>query len=249
MEDLIDSFDRFVNNITLLIASLITFFGVSIYYRLKQRRREDERKKQRELEIKIEKERKLEMERLKMLSVEKEKTILSLLEKGFELDNSLFEHIELPNELKTPLQQYIVFFKEYVRISKGQEIDFEVKQDEKGLKIVTNENDEQSLNDINRWFQEYVSFVKKNINDIIINIEAENIDTKEIDFLRLKLESQLIKLEQDLKIANLENKMLQKSNEFLKKISLNFSKHQTTIQNLSIKDGHQQFADRIENKK
>ena len=163
-------------------------------------------------------------------------------------DDFRYSYIELPKELKTSIQQYLIFFKDYVEVAKRENIDFEIVQVEGGLQIKTSKQDEESLKNMQEWFNEYISFVKNNMENITINVNS-NTSEKEIDLLRVKLENQVSNLKNSLKIAELENNYLKGDNQFLKNLALTFSNKDNVIHNQYIQGGSQQFASQIDNKK
>ncbi len=158
--------------------------------------------------------------------------------------NSVF--IKVPTELKTSIQQYLLFFKEYVQTAKNRSIKFDIIQSEDGLVIQTSKLKKEERNIINKWFNEYIDLASQ--SSPISIIKEGKVSNKEMKFLRLKLDTQISNLKSSLKIAYMENKLLRENNEFLKTLTLNFSQNRTTIYNQHIKDGNQQFADKIENK-
>ncbi len=156
--------------------------------------------------------------------------------------------IKVPEEIKTAIHQYLLFFKDYVRTAKNKEIDFNVIQTDEGLIIETSNMKKEEREMLQKWFDEYIDFVRLKKRKITIKKEGTT-TSKKMNFLRLKLETQISNLENHLKIAKMENKLLKEHNEFLKTITLNFSQNKNVIHNQFIKDGNQQFADKIENKK
>ena len=163
-------------------------------------------------------------------------------------DDFRYSYIELPKELKTSIQQYLIFFKDYVEVAKKENIDFEIVQIEGGLQIKTSKQDEDSLKNMQEWFDEYISFVKGNMESITINVDS-TASEKEIDLLRVKLENQVSNLKNSLKIAELENHYLKGDNQFLKNLALTFSNKDNVINNQYIQGGGQQFASKIDNQR
>lgn len=156
--------------------------------------------------------------------------------------------IELPNELKTSLQQYLIFFKEYVETAKGVKIEFNIIQVEQGLQITLKKNKDLEMNEVQTWLDEYISFTKSNIDNTVINVENK-LSNAEIDLLKIKLENQISHLKNNLKTVEFENNFLRENNHFLKNLALAFSNKDNVIHNQYIQGGSQQFANSIENQK
>jgi len=158
-----------------------------------------------------------------------------------------FIDIEVPGSIRTSLQQYLMFFKDYVKIAKQSDIVFDILQTNIGLQIRINKEQTEIEDKINEWFNEYLGLIRKNLDDTIINVEG-NPKRENIDILRLKLENQIAHFKNSLKIANFQIQSLSKENEFLKALSIKFANKTNVIQNQYIQGGKQQFADTIKNK-
>lgn len=126
--------------------------------------------------------------------------LYKLSKKGFQ-----YSKIIVPGSIKIALKQYLLFFKEYVRIAKKQEVYFEVRDTLDGLEIetITNESNESRPEVLEVYFKEYLKFIEKDFE--IINIEGE-VEPIKIDLLRLRLEQQVNNLEQQLNLIKFENK-------------------------------------------
>lgn len=118
--------------------------------------------------------------------------------------NYNYFNLKIPKELRTPMLQYIEFFKDYVEATKGKEIIFEVKRDTEGLVLVTNGNTNVDLTDLGTYFQEYVNLTQQQSDDWIFNFEQPTTAMK-ADIFRLKMENEIGRLKNALNIAKLEN--------------------------------------------
>lgn len=184
-----------------------------------------------------------------------EKVVVS---SGLKINQDKFRvaYISIPEELIVPIQKYLLFFKEYVKIAKNKSIEFEIFQMSGGLQIKVGKKEELNLINLQIWFKEYFAFMEGNLDDIIINVEGE-ISSKKVDLLRLKLENQVSHLKSDLRIVEFQNhqllkeskKTLKKHNKFLQKLVLSFNNKDMLVYNQYFQDGNQQFANEIENKK
>jgi len=114
---------------------------------------------------------------------------------------------KVPSEMKTAVKQYLVYFQEYVEKSKGKKIIFEVKSTEDGVLIETSENDD--LKELNNYFNEYLSFVKSNIDDLKPQFEVPLSETKK-ELVVLELKQQVFHFKQQLELKNFQIKFLEK---------------------------------------
>ncbi|WPR71490.1 leucine-rich repeat domain-containing protein [Flavobacterium sp. NG2] len=118
----------------------------------------------------------------------------------------------IPKEMRTAVKQYLVYFQEYVEVSKGKKITFEVTTSDDGLYIQTSESD--NIQEVNEYFNEYLGFVKSNIDDLNPDIEVSLPETKKELFV-LELKQQINHLKQQIEFKNFQVKFLeQKVGEF-----------------------------------
>ncbi len=162
-------------------------------------------------------------------------------------ENYEYANLEISEELKTSVHQYLLFFKDYIRISKKKNVNFTIIQTDSGLKVKFERGSEDFNENLKDWLKEYMSFVKGNIDDIVINVKKD-VTKEEADILRIKLENQVDSLKRDIKIVELENEWLKKNKDFLQNLALEFSKKDNVVHNQYIHDGNQQFANKIQNK-
>lgn len=115
----------------------------------------------------------------------------------------------LPKELRHAVKQYLLFFKEFVEKTKGKEIFFEVKDSTEGLVIVIREESEVPKESIFNWLNEYVNFFQTESSNWVIRTEVQ-LDAKDSDLLRAKLENEVAHLKNQIRIAEMENHYLKK---------------------------------------
>lgn len=156
--------------------------------------------------------------------------------------------IKLPKELITGYNQFLEYFSDYVKYSKGEEIIFNVSKLEDGLAIDLSVSEDSNIDDIGKHLEEYLSFAKDNIDNLKVNIETD-INETDFNLLVLDLKHQVTSLKHSLEIANMRNNLLGGQVDHLKELSTNFSKKDNVIHTQIINGGDQQFADKIINKK
>lgn len=164
---------------------------------------------------------------------------------------SEFINLNIPKEFIIPIQQYLLFFKEFIKTAKGEDVQIEIKEIDTGIAIKYNTGENITKDDINNWCTEYINFFKNNIKEAspkIHNIEvADDVDIAKIDILRLKLENEVSHLKTSLRIAEFENKQLQADKKFFQDLTLAFATKNNVIHTQLITGGGQQFADKIKN--
>ena len=154
---------------------------------------------------------------------------------------------DLPNESRAPVQQYIIFFKEFVRVSKGYDVEFIVEHIEQGIKIEFRGQKSEWEDKIKDWFQEYMGLIRSNLEEIKIKYTVDVDDVRK-DILLTKMENEVSHLKNALKIAHLENKYLAEKYEDVKELSLILADKNIIVSSQYIEGGNQQYADKIENK-
>lgn len=171
------------------------------------------------------------------------------------LDNAQSDNVEylekvikLDEILRSPVEQYLFFFKDFVKTAKGVDLQIEIRQTEVGVKIKTLVDETYTIDELSEWLAEYTSFAtREDITDIKVPEDAV-VKREEIDLLILKLENQVAHLKNSLKIIELENNLLKQNNTYLKQLASDFAKKDNIIHVQNISGGEQQFADRIKNK-
>ncbi len=113
--------------------------------------------------------------------------------------------LPLPDKIKTAIKQYLMYFNEYVFVAKGKRIHFEVKFAKNGLEVEVLK--EEATEDISRYLEEYLGFIKRNIDDIQPEFET-NLPAIKQDLLTIELKNQLRHLQTSLEIKQVEIKFL-----------------------------------------
>ncbi|MBC7571803.1 MAG: hypothetical protein H7319_19045 [Spirosoma sp.] len=156
-------------------------------------------------------------------------------------------NLDIPEELVTAYQQFLSFFSNYVEVTKGKNINFDILKNQDGLTIdieLLSENID--MNGLKIYIDEYLKFSQQNIDDLMINIETD-LASRKFDIFVLELKQQINNLKQSLDIAHLKNSMLQEDNKYLRNLVEKFANKESTIHLQLINGGEQQFADKIKN--
>lgn len=105
--------------------------------------------------------------------------------------------IEVSPALRTALQKYLVFFKEYLATIKGINITINVNQSEKGIVVQIKKNNKQNSDLIKEWLREYTNFIfSKNIQADIKFSSDTGEETK--DLFTKKILTQISQLKEDI---------------------------------------------------
>ncbi len=115
----------------------------------------------------------------------------------------IYFKISMAKDFRTSFKQYLLYFKDFVRLAKNLDIHFEVKEDADGLKIEVNAS-EKGIDEfkLNEYFMEYLGFVRKNFDNI--NFEGNPSKVQE-ELLKLQLKQQVVHLEQQLELLKFKN--------------------------------------------
>jgi len=136
--------------------------------------------------------------------------------------------IELDDSVKVPITQFLSYFKTYVKRSQEIEIDYTIENTADGIKINFKEGELATVKNIKKWMLEYVSNIDENKMSNNLKSIAE---LRSTDILKLELQVQVDSLKNSLDIIKLENKYLQKNEQFLQKIISNLSTQNPIILN------------------
>jgi len=131
-------------------------------------------------------------------------------------------NVKIPHALRTIYQQYLLYFKDFVNISKNKNIEFLIIQTQEGLEISTELNEGFTEKELKDTLLEYVNLTKQDVDklDFIVH---ENTNTKDFNLLMLSLKNQINNLNSNLEIARLRSEFLLEENTFYKKLLTNFS--------------------------
>lgn len=133
-------------------------------------------------------------------------------------DEYIHAFVEIPNLFILPIQQYLLFFDEYVKVAKGEKITFEITKNEFGIEITVLKNKKQNIGNIQRWLNEYFSLVKQDSSNLNVKIENE-VDKNEIDIMLKELSFQVEHLKKSLENLSKKNSILEDEVKYLKKVS------------------------------
>lgn len=125
--------------------------------------------------------------------------------------------IKMPKDLRTPLKQYLVFFNDFVKKTKGKDAGLEIHDHKEGLELIFKINDNSNIEDIYRYFSEYIGFTKYNLDNLNnLNVQFEvDASTSQVDLIMIDLRNQLRNLKTSLEIRDAENRMLNGENQRL----------------------------------
>ncbi|WP_299252077.1 hypothetical protein [uncultured Lacinutrix sp.] len=155
--------------------------------------------------------------------------------------------IKLPKELITGYNQFLEYFSDYVKYSKGEDVQFDVNKVSDGLNIDLSVSENLNIETVGNYLKEYLDFAKQNIDSLKVNIETD-INETDFNLLVLDLKHQVTSLKHSLEIANMRNNLLGGQVDHLKELASNFSQKDNVIHTQIINGGDQQFADKIQNK-
>ncbi len=120
------------------------------------------------------------------------------LKKYFKLSTNF--RLDVPVNLITAIQQYLLFFREYVSEAKGIDIDYDVVRNKEYLEITIDFDKNIDEPTFIEYLEEYISFAKSNSVSMINVVGSPT--THEIDLLRMNLEVQINNLNTQLKFKN-----------------------------------------------
>ncbi len=164
-------------------------------------------------------------QQFKVLS--KDDLLVNLKELYLSKDDPIdFKTVRIPKELVRPISKYLSFFKEYVLVTKGAEILFDIEEAEESLTLITDKNGQLSSDELEEYLYEYINMAQQNLDNITLNVKT-NITAYQADMLILELKSEVRSLKSLYEIAQLKNKKLEEDNDFLRQLSLKLSSRET----------------------
>lgn len=106
--------------------------------------------------------------------------------------------INMPNQILTPFKQYLLSFNEFVKTSKGRNINIEVKSIDNGILVEVEGETADDIEKFQEYMNEYAGFLKQSIDDIEIKFEVQ-VSQRQADFLKhqMKQEIQILKMKCD----------------------------------------------------
>ncbi len=135
---------------------------------------------------------------------------------------SIETEIEVPEVLRIPIQQYLIYFNEFVKVAKGEDIFFEVQKTDSGLSISLVNQKSIPLKQIQQWLDEYIGLLKQDEDKLQFDVK-EDINQNSLDILIADLRNQIAHLKNSVEILKLKNMFLQQENDFIRSLNSNES--------------------------
>lgn len=137
--------------------------------------------------------------------------------------------IKVEEIFRTPFQQYLLFFREYIKTTKKKSIFFEVNLIDSGLEIIYKPDENISLDEIKLCLIEYMGFAKE--KSIEAQLNSCYLTVKELNLLQMNLELQVQSLNKQIQLNKIRHELLEPKSltQNLKKEKL---KYLNAIENL-----------------
>lgn len=111
--------------------------------------------------------------------------------------------IPLDENIRTAIKQYLVYFNDFVAISKGKHINFETSSYNEGIELKLKVNSTTELEEIKKYLQEYISFIKTNIDNIRPEFDNQ-LDKTQQQMMIIELKNQIRNLQSTVEIRNVQ---------------------------------------------
>lgn len=128
-------------------------------------------------------------------------------------------NIEIEEGLITSFQQYLLYFKKYITLSKNISLDFEVNAYQGKLEIKISVEPHVDIERIQNWLAEYLGFLGQNIEKLVVDFEYET-SRHNADLLIADLKNEIAHLKNSLEIEKIRNNRIQADNDFFKTLCL-----------------------------
>jgi hypothetical protein len=116
-----------------------------------------------------------------------------------------YTNFQIPKELVTPISQYLLFFKEYVRVSKNKNINFELKEVANGLTLITNGGNDVVVEELRNYLLEYIDLATQDLKKWSPEVQNPmQADIYAVDLFRLQAEIEVTSLRNKLEIGRLQ---------------------------------------------
>ncbi|MCL4126710.1 UNVERIFIED_CONTAM: hypothetical protein GTU68_019812 [Idotea baltica] len=139
----------------------------------------------------------------------------------------VYRHIiEISDLLKSAFIKYLISFDDYVKDTKGIELEFHTKKHSKGIELEVLLENQINIENISKYLDEYVSLIKQTKPNVKNNIEINKL-TRDIELLEIKYENQISQFKFEIKLANYKIDLLESHLDFFKGIS--FAKHKEPV--------------------
>ncbi len=131
--------------------------------------------------------------------------VMAQLRKMAGTDGYDYTNFQIPKELVTPISQYLLFFKEYVRVSKNKNINFELKEVENGLTLITNGGNDVVVEELRNYLLEYIDLATQDLKKWSPEVQNPmQSDVYAVDLFRLQTEIEVTSLRNKLEIGRLQ---------------------------------------------
>lgn len=139
------------------------------------------------------------------------------LQHGYAFENVYRHKMKVKREIKSSLHQYLIYFSDFVHIAKGKKVDFNILSTPSGLELQIRANNNEELQMIGRYFQEYVELIGRKIETIDVNVESD-ISQTEREILLVELRSQVRNLRTAVEIRNIKIDYLKDEVNYLRRL-------------------------------
>jgi UDP-N-acetylglucosamine 1-carboxyvinyltransferase len=113
----------------------------------------------------------------------------------------------IPQEIRTPFRQYLIYFEDYLHVCKGINVNFNVNSVSDGIVIEVFVEDPKNVTEIAKHFHEYVKFIEHDSDKVRVTFTSDEASVKkDIFIIGLKNEIQQLKIK--LEMRELENKYI-----------------------------------------
>ncbi|GAA0719326.1 hypothetical protein GCM10009430_18250 [Aquimarina litoralis] len=148
------------------------------------------------------------------------------------------DKIKIHDLLRNAFIKYLISFDEYVKDTKGIQIEFQINKISEGLELEILVDKDVNIEDIRLYINEYVNLVHNlnlSLRDKVIVEEL----TKEIEFLEIKYKAQIQQFKTNLDFANYKIKYLEEDISKFRNLFLNREKEPIRV-NLNINQNQEQ---------
>jgi len=145
-------------------------------------------------------------------------TIQFLREKYDQNKETIFLRLKEELELfKTGLHQYLLYFKDYLKNIKGIKVDFSIISLPDGFELEFNTDKIEDIKRVGQFLQEYVGYIKENVDSIVPHFEEDD-DLNKVNqkLAIIELRSQLRNLQTTIEIKNARVQQLEEQTTFYK---------------------------------
>jgi Leucine-rich repeat (LRR) protein len=117
--------------------------------------------------------------------------ISQFLTEYYQVEDTTFSIPNLEKEWLIPIQQYLMFFREYIEKTEGREIDYQVKIIPNGLEIKISDADNLTSQEIGVKIMEYVNLLRTNLDEWIVTDNTGKLTPFEADILKEEIKENM----------------------------------------------------------